>query len=474
MQPDTLESALNLLRNSSPTPLDRVVAIVRSHLNCQAAALIASDGVEATVISAAGFPMMLAARAFPMRPEYVAAMSGPFEIDLAGALECSAFKDHPWLTSALPWTFVASLPVPLRVEGWNIQLMCFDQKDRRGENLPMAMTAAAGIIADELSLISEIAAIPPRTQSLSTTLHQIGAAMQEFPCSAILLDQDLTVIEVNEGISTNLFFGREEQIGRPLAAIMQKFGMHEDAMSFIKSQFTAEPGAPIFRGRIFAGAEFNLSALRFDCDNPHKKYLLVLLDTRNGEQHLLKDCASEFTPELDVAGGFLLETLIGKRRLITRQDVSYHALFRWRAPLKDYQLSALKQIKQHRPPAFIDRVAEQFAAASLALFGKSALRTVANVACGHGGPNCFAHGLAAAVADKVGLPFVEVFAPLNVAGSSHPRKNARRPAMQLIQVPEGPVLLIDDVASSGSHIAEATKALRDAGCSTFPMAWIGP
>jgi hypothetical protein len=471
---ETLTATLNLLRNSSPTPIDRVVEIIRSHLRCQAAALVAGNEAEATVISASGFPLSLAARPFPMRPEYSAALAGPLELDLATALECRAFADHPWLSGQMPWTYVASLPVPLSAEGWNIQLMCFDDRDRRGENLPEEMRSAANIIADELSLVSEIAAIPSRNQSLSTTLSQLGRAMQEFPCGAILLDQDLTVIDVNEGLSDNLFFAREEQIGRSLSAIMQKFGMHDDALEFIKSHFTAEPDMPIFRGRIFAGAEFNLSVVRFDGEHPYKKYLLILLDTHNGEQNVLKDFPSEMRAEMDVAGGFLLETLIAKRRLITRQDVSYHALCRWRAPLKEHQLSALKLLKQHRPPAFVDRVAEQIATASTGLFGKSALRFVANVACGHGGPYCFARGLAVTVAAKLGVPFVEAFAALEVSGTSHPRKNARRPKMQLVEVPQGPVLLIDDVASSGSHIAEATRVLRDAGCTAFPIAWIGP
>lgn len=474
MRSETLESALNLLRSSSPTPLDRVVAIVRSHLGCHAAALVATNDVESTIISSAGFPLSLAARPFPMQPEYLAAMAGPFEIDLAGALSCAGFNEHPWLASPLPWTYVASLPVPLKADGWKIQLMCFDQRDRRGENLPAAMTSAANIIADELSLISEIAAIPPRTQSLSTTISRLGAAMREFPCAAILLDQNLTVIDVNDGLSENLFFGREEQIGRSLPAIMQKFGMHDDALDFVKSHFAAEPNTPVFRGQIFAGAEFNLSAVRFDGETPYKKYLLVLLDSRNGEQHVLKDCAPQMRGELDVTGGFLLDTLIPKRRLISRQDVSYHALSRWRAPLKDYQLTALKLLKQHRPPVFVDRVAEQIAEASVALFGRLAFCSVANVACGNGGPNCFARGLAAAVAEKVGLPFVDVFSQLDVSGSSHPRKNARRPAMKIANVPDGPVLLIDDVATSGSHIAEATRLLRAAGRTAFPVAWIGP
>lgn len=178
-------------------------------------------------------------------------------------------------------------------------------------------------------------------------------------------------------------------------------------------------------------------------------------------------------PELDVAGGFLTSTLINRLRLVNRRGMAYHALSQWRTPIKEHQLTALRLVKQFRPPAMLDQLAQQLADSSLKLFGSS-FRCVTNVACGHGGSHCFARELAEGVACKTAVPFVDVFVDLPVKGSSHPRTNIRRPAMQVITVPDGPVLLIDDVATSGSHICEAARLLRDRNCAAFPIAWIAP
>jgi hypothetical protein len=176
-------------------------------------------------------------------------------------------------------------------------------------------------------------------------------------------------------------------------------------------------------------------------------------------------------PELDIAGGFLMSTLISRLRLVNRRGTAYHALSQWRAPIKEHQLTALKLVKRFRPPALLDLLAQQLADASMTLFGPT-FRYVTNVACGHGGANCFARELGEVVARKTSLPFVDVFATLPVKGTSHPRTNTRRPMMKVVSVPDGPVLLIDDVATSGSHICEASRLLRESCCAAFPVVWI--
>jgi len=37
---------------------------------------------------------------------------------------------------------------------------------------------------------------------------------------------------------------------------------------------------------------------------------------------------------------------------------------------------------------------------------------------------------------------------------------------------DGPVLLVDDVATSGSHVELSTKALRKVAPAVFPIVWI--
>jgi len=74
--------------------------------------------------------------------------------------------------------------------------------------------------------------------------------------------------------------------------------------------------------------------------------------------------------------------------------------------------------------------------------------------------------------DALGVDLIEAFAPLPEGGASHPTKNARRPTMKLAVQPDVPVLLIDDVATSGAHIEEASMLLRKSAPAVLPMVWI--
>ena len=73
---------------------------------------------------------------------------------------------------------------------------------------------------------------------------------------------------------------------------------------------------------------------------------------------------------------------------------------------------------------------------------------------------------------SIGTQISEAFAGLEVAGSSHPRTNATRPRMRLVAEPNGNILLIDDVATSGSHIEEAATLLRRVAAGVTPVAWL--
>jgi hypothetical protein len=169
---------------------------------------------------------------------------------------------------------------------------------------------------------------------------------------------------------------------------------------------------------------------------------------------------------------FLDSTLITSVRLLHRNPVSYHATRRWRAPIKKWQLLAIKSLKQSRDPALIDLAAGELAGAAMRLFGPGAITGVAAVPCGNSGPDCFARLLGIAVAQRLQVESLHAFNDLAVCGASHPRRNAARPRMQLRQEPSGSILLIDDVATSGAHIAEATALLRSGATSVFPLVWL--
>ncbi|MEL7188844.1 MAG: phosphoribosyltransferase, partial [Pseudomonadota bacterium] len=168
-----------------------------------------------------------------------------------------------------------------------------------------------------------------------------------------------------------------------------------------------------------------------------------------------------------------LDTLIHELRLKKRHGTPYYLINKWRCTVEKQQKSAVKMIKRYRPVAMRDLIAEQLIEANLALMGPGC-RYVTNVACGHGGENCFARELAQAVARKLRIEFIDVFERLPVKGTSHPKTNKDRPKMKLVKVPRAPILLIDDVATSGSHIQEAAAKLKQHNCTVLPIAWCGP
>lgn len=183
----------------------------------------------------------------------------------------------------------------------------------------------------------------------------------------------------------------------------------------------------------------------------------------------------EVTPAAEPASvtvRFLANTLIKQPRLSSRSGTSYHSLRRWRLPIKDYQLEALKALKSDSPPEFVNLIAAELIEAANLLFGEGSFDAVVPVPCGNSGPDCLARKLSFAVAELARIPQIDSFKPLPTSGASHPKKNMRRAKMELVAKLTGHILLVDDVATSGSHIVEATNLLRSGGATVFPLAWI--
>lgn len=186
--------------------------------------------------------------------------------------------------------------------------------------------------------------------------------------------------------------------------------------------------------------------------------------------------AAAYNPYEDVPGvveRFLMETLISQPRVLSRGNVSYHALKRWRKSVKSEQMTALKSIKKVPNEAFENAIAEEMSSWCRRAFGATAFSNVVAVPCGHSGSDCLSRRIGGKIAQLLNLQFAEAFAPLQVSGSSHPKTNLKRPKLKLLHVPVGPILLIDDVATSGAHIEEAVNALRDHEIAVISMAWIG-
>ena len=170
---------------------------------------------------------------------------------------------------------------------------------------------------------------------------------------------------------------------------------------------------------------------------------------------------------------FLKETLIERRAIRARKNVHYLTLRSWRASIRDWQIMALKALKARIPPAMPQAIAHEICAETQALMGVSVFRAVVPIACGHSAEtSCLSLEIARSVGARIGAPVVQAFAFQKLKGSSHPKENVRRPKLKLINPVSGPVLLVDDVSTSGAHIEEAVELLRPHANMVFAVAWI--
>lgn len=200
-----------------------------------------------------------------------------------------------------------------------------------------------------------------------------------------------------------------------------------------------------------------------------------MISNTTGNVGELREGVASIVPDRhSVAETFLLDTLIKKKSIISRNVMSYLSLRAWRKPLKKHQIAALREIKTAPTPGFVDTVSQEIAGGLDQLVGERPARIVTHVPCGHSRKgDCLSCLLAKRIAAHLNLPFVSAFKPNFSAGTSHPKANLIRPAMEIDTPIDDPVLLIDDVASSGRHMEEAVGLLRQSADVVLPVAWIG-
>ena len=108
------------------------------------------------------------------------------------------------------------------------------------------------------------------------------------------------------------------------------------------------------------------------------------------------------------------------------------------------------------------------------IVGATAINQVVSIPPGHSSLPGFSTMIGIEVAQIIDKQYVQVFDQIATRSqSSHPKNNVTRGILKQIQPVSGPVLLVDDIATSGSHIEEASKLLRPQAEFIFSIAWIG-
>lgn len=169
----------------------------------------------------------------------------------------------------------------------------------------------------------------------------------------------------------------------------------------------------------------------------------------------------------------LLRSLVHRPTIFQRRDIRWIAAHTWRSQARERGVKALKAVKDGLDPGFIKEAAEPVSALIRQLFGSGSAHTVTCIPCGHScRANCFGKLLAQAVAEGLGLPFIQVFADRPRAGVSHPKQSTKLPPLRQIARPAGPTIIVDDLATSGEHLEQAVLALRRVGIAASAVAWI--
>lgn len=170
----------------------------------------------------------------------------------------------------------------------------------------------------------------------------------------------------------------------------------------------------------------------------------------------------------------VLGLTVWRPTVFSRGDVSWVACRAWRWSSKRADLAAFRAAKRAAVPAVVEAAAGDVARLVRRLAGGLSGWTVTAVPCGNSGTEeCFGKRLGRATAAELGLPFAQIFEDRLVeGGSSHPRRFDRLGPLTWRERPAGPVLLVDDLATTGLHVAQALGALRGEGCAALAVVWI--
>lgn len=472
MQPDAFEAALTLIIGGpADQPLMRILRIAANFANCSASfiGVRRDDGFQ--IVVSHGIPLTQYRSVLP-RSEAMAA-DGLKSGTINDLRDHADFAEHPFVSGPPHWRYASFATLPLPLLAHDVLLYVADSRPdvERGADLIHCLEECGRIAADELRMIGDIAL---QSQYLGRTRSEAGIladAVGKAQIPIALLDAQLTVRAISPRLAELGETTADDQIGRSILDVHR--GADEDYLERLTAVLETGEQLSGYEIKSYNGQRtYRLDAIRCETSDGMDRFLVLSLDDGSDVVRRSDGAGYHNGDSPGVVSRFLLSTLIAQKRLLRRGPVPYHALYRWRSAVKDVQIEALKALKRDPGDAFLDTVAEDMAAAAGALFGSGTFKAVVPVPCGNSGNNCLSTQLARLIAVRLGVDFIDAFEPLPQTGGSHPKSNLRRPAMRLKVKPNVPVLLIDDVATSGAHIEEAAQLLRRTAPAVLPLVWI--
>ncbi len=468
MLDNAFEAASRLIMSESgDQPLVRIVEAAKFASDCPLAFIsFRQNGVRRILVSS-GFPFM------QYRPTLSLSSAATAMLDNGTLIEDAtdvAGMEDSWLF-AQGWRFFINIPLPLHALGFPVSLTCCDRRVgiERPPDMMERLKICAAIAADELQLIGEIATQTAEIVDSDGSASLIIDAVNQARIPIMLVDDRMETRAISPRLAEYHVHEREMLLNRPLST--DYFFGDETVLARIGE--VLDTGVP-FNGVTICTSDGDRRAIvdvhRCEAHDGARRFAVVTVSEPSIAARGIcnvRDCADSPV----VISHFLRSTLTFRTRMLRRGAVSYYAVARWRASVRELQISALKAIKRDPGDYFIGWMADDLVGAARTLFGDKFDAVVA-VPCGNSGEHCLIDRVAARVAEGLGVPKVDAFATLPPSGGSHPKSNTRRTAMRLLDAPSGSVLLLDDVATSGAHIEEAATLLRKQASFVLPLVWV--
>jgi hypothetical protein len=155
-----------------------------------------------------------------------------------------------------------------------------------------------------------------------------------------------------------------------------------------------------------------------------------------------------------------------------KRTVRFLSIRSWRGASRAKEIERMKVIKRDCNPADVAAVAAELQDAILGMVKNCVGCFVTTAPKGHSRAALhFSDEVAKVLAAGLGVPYVKMFADRELKGSSHPGNWNQRGELTIIASPPQPIcIFIDDIATSGATVEQATAAL--AAWFVMPVVWI--
>lgn len=419
------------------------------------------------------------------RWDYSHAPYGPDEQYIATDASSHPDLQHSALFLGAPVGFFLRTPVLVAADH-TVTLIVLDAQPKSPphDSQLKLLSDIVALIGEEMRELVPLLSDAEAHVSVGTTLAELLARVEAFEVPAALLKRDTTILAVNargeellRRQKAELIGHKQREIAPRTADIFEYF--YENALA----EGVSSPSIEISLDDEQLGLHrtFSFRATPLSPIDTKEYFLLVMGEeiTQRVDREEDIEVAVDKTSRVggkappEPSAHLLLETLVERRTIRTRHDISYMTLRAWRQPLRKYQIAALTGLKAKPPTAFAEEIAREIAAGVAGLVGTGAFRSIVPVPCGHSTGECLSVAIARSLGQHLGLPMVQALQSEHRKGSSHPRKNAARPPVTLTHTVQGPVILVDDVATSGAHLHDAVTLLRPGSGGVLPVAWIG-